>query len=67
MTPIVVQEKKNQGEIRICVDLRKLIDTYLHDLFPTPFTDEVQDNVGGHESYSFIEGFSSYHQIRIVL
>jgi hypothetical protein len=44
--PMVVQDKKI-GEIRICVDLRKLNDSCLHDPFPTPFTDEVLDNVGG--------------------
>jgi hypothetical protein len=44
--PMVVQDKKT-GEIRICVDLRKLNDACLHDPFPTPFTDEVLDNVGG--------------------
>jgi hypothetical protein len=45
--------------------LRKLNDACLHDPFPTPFTDEVLENVGGHESYSFTNGFSSYHQIKI--
>ena len=50
---MVVQEKKTKGEIRICVDLRKLNDACLHDHFPTPFTDEVLDNVGGQEVYSF--------------
>jgi hypothetical protein len=61
---MVVQYKKI-GDIRICVDLRKLNDACLHDPLPTPFTDEVLDNVGGHEVYSFTNGFSSYHQIRI--
>jgi hypothetical protein len=61
---MVVQEKKQSG-IRICVDLRKLNDACLHDSFPTPFTDEVLENVGGHEVYSFIDGFSGYHQIKI--
>ena len=37
----------------------------MHDPFPTPFTDEVLDNVGGHEVYSFTDGFSGYHQINI--
>lgn len=32
---------------------------------PTPFTDEVPDNVGGKEAYSFTDGFSGYHQVRI--
>jgi hypothetical protein len=64
ISPMVVQEKK-QGKIRICVDLRKLNDTCLHDPLPKPFTDEVLENVGGHKVYSFTDGFSGYHQIKI--
>jgi hypothetical protein len=64
ISPMVVQDKKT-GEIRICVDIRKLNDAYLHDTFPTPFTDEVLDNVGGQEVYSFTDGFLGYHQIQI--
>jgi hypothetical protein len=44
ISPMVVQDKK-QGGIIICVDLRKLNDSCLHDPFPTPFTDEVLGNV----------------------
>ena len=44
---MVIQKKKTAGEIRICVDLRKLNDACLDDHFPTPFTDEVLENVGG--------------------
>jgi hypothetical protein len=57
---MVVQEKK-QGGITICFDLRNLNDAFLHDPFPTPFTEEVLENVGGHEIYSFIDGFLGYH------
>ena len=64
---MVVQEKKQKGEIRISIDLRKLNDACIHDHFPTSFTDEVLDNVGGQEAYSFTDGFSSYHQINISL
>jgi len=62
---MVVQDKKQGRGIKICVDLRKLNDACLHDPFPTPFTDEVLENVGGHETYSFTDGFSGYHQIKI--
>jgi hypothetical protein len=62
--PMVVQDKKI-GEIIIYVYLRKLNDACLHDPFPTPFTDEVLDNIGGQEVYSFTDGFSGYHQIII--
>jgi hypothetical protein len=64
ISPIVIQDKKTGG-IRIFVDLRKLNDDYLHDLFPTPFTDKALENVGGKEAYSFNDGFSGYHQIKI--
>jgi hypothetical protein len=64
VSPMVVQEKK-QGGIMICVDLRKLNDVCLHDPFPTPFTDEVLENKGRHESYSLTNEISGYHQIKI--
>ena len=65
VSPMVVQDNKTKGEIRICVDLRKLNDASVHDPFPTPFRDEVLDNVGGQEVYSFTDGFPGYNQIRI--
>jgi hypothetical protein len=64
MIPMVVQDKKTRG-INIFVYLRKLNDECLHDPFPTPFTDEVLENVGGKETYSFTNGFLGYHQIKI--
>jgi hypothetical protein len=42
-----------------------LNDACLHDSFPTPFKDEVLENVGGHEAYSFTNVLSGYHQITI--
>jgi len=63
-SPMVVRDKKT-GEIKIYVDLKKLNDACLHDPFTTPFTEEVLDNMGGQEVYSFTDGFSGYHQIRI--
>ena len=49
ISPIVIQDKKATGEAKICVDLRKLNDACLHDPFPTPFTDEVLESIGGQE------------------
>jgi hypothetical protein len=66
ISPMVVQENK-QGGVRFCVYLRKLNDSFLHDHFPTPFTDEVLKNVGGQEAYSFTDGLLGYHQIKITL
>ena len=61
---MVVQDKKT-GEIRICVDLRKLNDACMHDPFPTSFMDEVLKGVGVQQMYSFKNGFSCYHQTQI--
>ena len=47
--PMVIQDKKTIGEVRICVDLRKLNDACLHDPFPTPFTDEVLEELEGNK------------------
>ena len=63
--PIVIQDKKTTGEVRIYVDLRKLNDAFLYDPFPTPFIDEVLESVKGKEMYSFTNGFYGYHQVRI--
>jgi len=57
---MVVQPKK-MGDLRICVHLHKLNATCVHDPFPTPFIDEVLENMGGCEAYSFIDGFLGYH------
>lgn len=65
VSPMIVQEKKQKGEIRICVDLKKLNDACVHNPFLTPFTDEVLENVGRQEAYSFTNGFLGYHQIKI--
>jgi hypothetical protein len=40
-------------------------DACLHDPFPTHFTYEALENIGGQEAYSFTDGFSGYHQIKI--
>ena len=61
---MVVQDKKT-CEVQICVDLIKLNVACMYDPFPTPFTYEVLEGVGGQEMYSFTDGFFGYHQIRI--
>ena len=61
ISPMVVQYKKTY-EVWICVDLRKLNDSCMHDPFLTPFTDEVLEGVGNHEMYSFTDGFFGYHK-----
>jgi hypothetical protein len=61
ISPMVIQ----LGEILICIDLQSLNIACIHDPFPTPFIDKVLENVGGRESYSFMDVFSRYHQVQI--
>jgi hypothetical protein len=62
VSPIVIQRKKGTEDIRVCVDYKILNFACVHDPFPKPFTNEVLEKVVGKESYSFIDGFSEYHQ-----
>jgi hypothetical protein len=65
-SPMVVQPKKHDPKkLRICVDFRGLNKLTLMDLFPTPFTDEIINEVAGHECYSFTDGFLGYNQVPI--
>ena len=52
--------------VKSAITIRKLNDAYLHDPFPTPFTDEVLESIDGKEMYSFTDGFPGYHQVIIV-
>ena len=64
LSPIVFVPKKN-GQIRVCVDYRKLNAATLTDACPLPFTDSVLEAVASHECYNFLDGFSGYNQIRM--
>jgi hypothetical protein len=65
VSPIVIQSKKGTNYIIFCVDHISLNSTCIHDPFPTSFNDEVLNQVVGKEAYSFTNGFSGYHQVRI--
>ncbi|KAH9327814.1 hypothetical protein KI387_043748, partial [Taxus chinensis] len=61
ISPLVINIKKD-GWIRICVDYRDLNVICIIDPFPTPFTKEILEGAAGCEVYSFMDGFSGYHQ-----
>lgn len=63
---IVIQPKNyHPKKLHICVDFRWLIWAMLIDPFPTPFLNEIINEITGHECYSFTDGFSSYNQVPI--
>jgi hypothetical protein len=53
-------------ETEICVDFRKFNATTKKDPYLLPFINEVINTIVGHEVYTFLDGFSKYHQISIV-
>lgn len=65
ISPIIIQDKKDSDNIRVCVDYHSLKNACFHDPFPTPFSDQVLDNIASQEAYSFTNGFFRYHQVRI--
>ena len=63
-SPMVVQPKKHDPtKLRICVDFRDLNKVKLTNQFPTPYADEILNEVTGHECHSFTNGFSGYNQV----
>jgi hypothetical protein len=61
---IIIVLKKN-SKFKIYMDFQWLNVATKKDLYPLPFIEEVLDKVAGHEVYSLLDGFSSYHQIMI--
>lgn len=64
ISPMVISIKKD-GIIRICVDYMDVNKVCVIDPFLTPFTEEILEGVTKCEVYSFTDGFSGYHQVRI--
>ncbi|GJZ16675.1 reverse transcriptase domain-containing protein [Tanacetum coccineum] len=52
---------------RICIDYRKLNNATWKDHFPLPFIDQMLERLAGHEYYCFLDGFSGYFQIPVIL
>jgi hypothetical protein len=61
--PILVRKKNN--EWRMCVDYTDLNKHYPKDPFVLPRIDEVVDSTAGCKLLSFLDCYSSYHQIAL--
>ncbi len=54
---------KKNGKLKIFVDFKKLNKAIQKDPYPLPFSDEVLNTIAWYEAYSFLDGYSRYHQI----
>ena len=65
VSSIVPVEKKN-GQMPLCVEFRDLHKACSKDDFPIPISKILIDATMGYE-ISFMDGFSSYNQIKMAL
>ena len=56
---------KDKGELRMCIDLRKLNEITIRDSYPMPLTTVIFNIAPGHKYYSKLDLRSAYFQIRI--
>ena len=64
VSPVVIVPKK-KGKWRICVNYKTLNLVTKKDRQPLPFIDELLHEIAGNEIYTFCDGYSGYHQIKI--
>jgi len=64
LSPIVVVLKKNR-KLGICVDFKKFNKATKTNACPFPFSNEVLNTITRYQAYSFLNGYSRYHQIFI--
>ncbi|MCO5591293.1 hypothetical protein L7F22_045274 [Adiantum nelumboides] len=62
---IVVVLKKN-GQLRVCVDYRKLNAKTIKDAFLLPFIDMMLDEIAGHEMYNFMDNYSGNYVANVL-
>jgi hypothetical protein len=49
---------KKNGELKICINFKKLNVATKKDPYPLPFINEMLNIVVGYETYSFLDGYS---------
>ncbi|KAK8924215.1 hypothetical protein KSP39_PZI019127 [Platanthera zijinensis] len=61
----VIMVKKSGGKWRMCVYFTRLNNAFPKDCYPLPRIDSLVDSAVGYSFMSFLDAFSSYHQIRM--
>ena len=61
----IVSVPKKDGKVQMCIDYRDWNRASPKDNFPLPHIDTLVDNTVKHSLFSFMDGFSSYNQIRM--
>jgi hypothetical protein len=61
--PVVVP--KANGKLRMCIDYTNLNKVCPKDPYPLPRIDQIVDSTSGCDLLSFIDAYSSFHQIKM--
>jgi hypothetical protein len=61
----LIPVRKNNGEIRLCVDFRNLKQVSLKDNYPLPKMDHILQRVVGSQRMSMLDGFLGYNQVTV--
>ena len=56
-------EKKDLGNIRVCIDFRNLNKVTPKDEYPMPIADMLINEASEHRVISFLDGNAGYNQI----
>lgn len=63
--PLVIVKKKS-GDLRICVDFRKLNEITKRPIYPIPDSSEIFDTVGTARFFSTLDLSQGYHQVPLL-
>ena len=63
-SPIILVKKKD-GEMRFCIDYRKLHSVAIGQAHPLPRVDDVLDSLGDAQYFSTLDLKSAYWQISV--
>ncbi|XP_020674758.1 uncharacterized protein LOC110094008 [Dendrobium catenatum] len=61
----IVSVKKKNGQIRVCIDFRDFNKVCPKNDFPLIVSELLVDNTSNYDMFSFMDGSSSYNQIKI--
>lgn len=65
MNPVVILPKKNDKDIRLCLDMRKANEAIIREIYPIPTVDEILQGLNGSAVFSKLDLKWGYHQLAL--